>query len=486
MRVAAQRFDQSAYGGQRVAGDGVAPLGCCCGGCAAERPPCCCESFRESAEASGVPPQRGATQPRQQQLRRHHQQQNEGGEEQLQERQRSSSRHCFCCVPEQEELQEYERMEKERRYRSMRAERQQLQAALHDDVWRGATPRYEPSLEHSYRSNTAQLLRYSQGSFYQRAVAMERERRRRELRKEIEERKREMSARGPKRQPMAVFTSLGGVKRTVAPAQRMRGPDVAGCPVCVCPTTGLMQHPHPGSGVRTAATRSAALLAPRGGSRGRSCPYLRARKSHKGTDPHVSGGTPLALTGMGMDMGKGKEAASVPSAPHSLPCRRVKEGREAPSPSLPLRGGKPECRCRPCKCCQCPESECRCKPCRCCRCADGAGSAEVTPTIPHTADTVPAAKVEEKGQEAPAVPLRATSAPPRLSRLQRSATDHGRKIYITDDAYLSRRSKVIELLERDGYVRRLSPTTRSPSAPLPEKTRKWATTRSTSAHRVCV
>ncbi|ESL12087.1 hypothetical protein TRSC58_00151 [Trypanosoma rangeli SC58] len=479
MSVEAQRYDPNLYGGQRAIGDGVGPMICRCCGCAAERPPCCCESFRKGAETSSHIFQHGAKQ--QQQLLRHHQQQKEGSEEQLQERHQSSSRHCLFCVPEQEELQEYERLEKEQRYRSMRAERQQLQAALHDDVWRGASPQYEPFSEHSYRPNTAQLLRYSQGSFYQRAVAMERERRRRELRREIEERKREMGARGMMRQPITVLTSLGGAKRPVAPVQRTRGANFASCPVSVCPTAGLMQHQHSDRGVRKAGTKPVALVTPGGGSEGRSSPYVRGRRAHKGTRSHVKGNTARAE---GTDVGK--EPASVPSAPQSPSRCRFEEGRKMPSSTVPLRGGKGECRCKPCRCCSCAEFGCRCKSCKCCRCAEKADFADAIPTIPHTADTVPAAKVEEEDKAVPAAPLRATSAPPRAARSQRRAPDHGRKIYITDDAYLYRRSKVIELLERDGYVRRLSPTTRSPSAPLPKKTRKWATTRSTSAHRVCV
>ncbi|EKF31362.1 hypothetical protein MOQ_004805 [Trypanosoma cruzi marinkellei] len=494
MSVEDQQYDPAAYGGQHMFGSSAPPIACCqrsnaCESslgkeagclqcrCPAERPPCCCETFQGG---SGVKSHsyRGARHPpppshhhQQQHYYRQQQQQQqppEGGVEQLQQGSRSSSRRCFCCVPEQEELQEYDRLEKEQRYRSMRAERQKLQAALYDDLYCGMTPRHESSSDYSYRPNTAQLLRYSQGSLYQRAVAMEQERRRRELRKEIEARKRELSARGPMHQPVAFFTSVDGVKRPLAHGQRTRGRAFANAPVRVCPTTGLKQHQHPGRDVRAAATKPAAVVGRRCESRNRGSSYWRGRKHHKDREAHVQDTTPLTAD-------TSREPVSGPPAAHSLSRCRCKEVQKASSPAPPLRGG---------------QYECRCKPCRCCSCAEKAHSAGVVPTVSHTVDAVPEAPLQEEDKEKPAAPLRAAAVVPRRTSslpacFRRTAIDYGRKIYITDDAHLSRRAKVIELLEQDGYVRPLTPKTRSPSAPLPEKAQRWATTRSTSAHRVC-
>ncbi|ESS70717.1 hypothetical protein TcG_04209 [Trypanosoma cruzi] len=488
MSVEEQQYDPAAYGGRHVVGNSAPPIACCqrsnaCESslgkeavcrhcrCPAERSPCCCEAFQgvsgmQSHHYHGA--RRQKSPPHYHHQHHYRQQQTEGGVEQLQQGSRSSSRRCFCCVPEQEELQEYERLEKEQRYRSMRAERQQLQAALYDDLFCGGTPRHEPSSDYSYRPNTAQLLRYSQGSLYQRAVAMEQERRRRELRKEIEARKRELSARGPMHQPIAFFTSVDGVKRPFGPVQRTRGRAFAKSPVRVCPTTGLKQHQHPGRNVQAAATKPTAVVRPRCECRNRGSSYLRGRKHHKERDTHVQDTTPLTADTSG-------EPVSGPPAAHSLSRCRCKEVQKASSPAPPLRGG---------------EYECRCKPCRCCSCAEKAHSAGAVPTVSHTVDAMPEAPRQQEDKEKPTAPLRAATAVPRRPSslpacLRRTAIDYGRKIYITDDAHLSRRAKVIELLEQDGYVRLLTPTTRSPSAPLPEKARRWATTRSTSAHRVC-
>ncbi|KPI89595.1 hypothetical protein ABL78_1260 [Leptomonas seymouri] len=52
----------------------------------------------------------------------------------------------------------------------------------------------------------------------------------------------------------------------------------------------------------------------------------------------------------------------------------------------------------------------------------------------------------------------------------------GRKVFITDDIYRDRRARYLAEWEARGAVRRVPPSSRSPSAPLPERTPKWRTT----------
>ncbi|KEG09180.1 hypothetical protein DQ04_05661020 [Trypanosoma grayi] len=477
MIVEGHHYEPVAYGGQNTQGGGAAPIVCSCtsGTCAAtaggdapscrcgsllRRPPCCCETLREAATVEN------------QHIYNQQQPQREGEDGQLSQRYASSSRRCFCCVPEREELQECERLEKEHRYRSRRAERQQLQKALYNDMWSGEAPRCGHDPSHCYRPNTAHLLRYSQRSFYQRAVAMEQDRRRQDLRKEIEAKRRELSLRGSMRQPICGSMASDGAVRTVAICQPKRGRLVTRAPLVICGSENLQQHArhhHPGR----------AAPAPRGGddcdsSSGRQ--QLRPRKHDKGTMAVMQRSS--AIPAAGNDDSRAVKSAADPAA--AAPCLssrcRCGNGQEMKSPMSPQRC---DCVC------------CRCKPCSCrCMKPGVAHSADVMAAIAQQSATAPSAppKAVEK-REVP-VPRRAVSTmttrrPASLSsRSHPIAVEYGRKIYITDDAYVERRSQVIERLERDGYLRCLNPSTRSPSAPLPEKTRRWTTTRSTSAHRV--
>ncbi|TPP43552.1 hypothetical protein CGC21_19755 [Leishmania donovani] len=57
-----------------------------------------------------------------------------------------------------------------------------------------------------------------------------------------------------------------------------------------------------------------------------------------------------------------------------------------------------------------------------------------------------------------------------------TAPRFGRKVFITDDVYCDRRARYMAQWEASGAVQRVPTSSRSPSAPLPEKTPKWRTT----------
>lgn len=360
------------------------------------------------------------------------------------------SRRCLYCVPEQETLHECEQLEKKERNRSLRAERQQLQAAL-QDVWRqrGESSQERP-LEKSYRTNTTHLLRCTQRPFYRRVVEKEQERRRLELQKEIAERKREMGTRGLFHQPVVANTSSPRIFRSKIPGGRLRREGHARQYLAVCPTSGLSQH---GRQDRTTqrpqvSTAAAAAEAPPCDD-GNSGPAAAERREEE-----KSGKVPKTAVGRGFShLGGG---AKKPLYPHASP----------------LRVEHRVCCCRCCCCCKC-----------CCRIYSG----DVIATRKHKGDAMQSDAPKEVAKSPVPLLQAATQTTKHVvasPRVRQDPADYGRKVYITDDAYLSWRTKVIEGLERHGFVRLIPPTTRSPSAPLPVKRKKWATTRSTSAHRV--
>lgn len=70
----------------------------------------------------------------------------------------------------------------------------------------------------------------------------------------------------------------------------------------------------------------------------------------------------------------------------------------------------------------------------------------------------------------------AAAAPSRSSSGSLTNPRYGRKVFITDDLHRDRRARYLAEWEARGAVRRVPPSSRSPSAPLPERTPKWRTT----------
>ncbi|GET91368.1 hypothetical protein, conserved [Leishmania tarentolae] len=62
------------------------------------------------------------------------------------------------------------------------------------------------------------------------------------------------------------------------------------------------------------------------------------------------------------------------------------------------------------------------------------------------------------------------------SSVSLTAPRFGRKVFITDDVYCARRARYMAEWEVSGTVQRVPASSRSPSAPLPEKTPKWRAT----------
>ncbi|KAH9589436.1 hypothetical protein LSM04_009237 [Trypanosoma melophagium] len=552
MSAEVHQYNPYAYGGQPTPGGDVAPIVCsslsgtypapASGGAESarfdnppRRIPCCCEGFRE-----GTSPAHHSND--QHQHFHHHQyhhhshhnpnnpeyqqshfsgyygQYGEGTDGQMPQKYRSSSRRCYCCVPEQEELQECERLAREKRYQSLRAERDQLKTALYDDFWKSEVQHRSGAPSHRYRSNTADLLRYSQGTFYQQAVAMEQDRRRQQLRREIEERRRELNAQTHTSYP--IFTSTRSTKapRMMMTRSKVRPRTSARGPVVICATESLKNHnfcfqrnQRDTGGISTGAA------ATKGTNTGCSSPQTHVRRQERiSVQPVKKSSNPTGeqtgVTGVEAPETERNVTDAVTSTqPITAHKFNVKKWRSLPPSPRGVTRSKGCCCCCCCCCCHV------CQPCASSMRPNAARSAgamadakQVTvappppqqqqqqkqsqhksqPKLQHQTQPQSTSTVISKNKEEAAVPARSVSttrgtASP-LSQSQLTLVNHGRKVYITDDAYLFRRSQVIDRLEQDGYVRRLSPTTRSPSAPLPEKTRKWTTTRSTSAHRVCV
>ncbi|KPA84531.1 hypothetical protein ABB37_01071 [Leptomonas pyrrhocoris] len=80
-----------------------------------------------------------------------------------------------------------------------------------------------------------------------------------------------------------------------------------------------------------------------------------------------------------------------------------------------------------------------------------------------------------RGQSCKAAP-RSHSAAAGSTSVSLTAPKFGHKVFITDDLYCDRRARYLAEWEECGSVRRVPPSHRSPSAPLPDRTQKWRTT----------
>ncbi|ORC92546.1 uncharacterized protein TM35_000032990 [Trypanosoma theileri] len=428
----------------------------------------------------------------------------EGTEGQLPPQYRSSSRRCYCCVPEQEELQECERLAKEKRYQSLRAEREQLKTALYDDLWKGEAQRRSRGPSYRYRSNTADLLRYSQGTFYQQAVAMEQDRRRQQLRREIEERRRELNVRTRMSYPTFTSTPISSAPRMMMSRQNVRPLTSTRNPVVVCTTENLKRHNTYSHRNQQNVGGISARVLTTGTNTGCSTPHAHVRRQQRSSVQTVNKGnnpTGEQTAAAGVEAPEPERSGTETDAGMRHTAVQNCEGKKKWRSSPPSPRGDARNKGHCCCCCCCHV----CQPCAPWMRSNAAHSAGVVPAAKQ-ATVAPQPQLQPKPQPQPkpqspkpiiSKKKEETTAPTRTVSMERSSAspvsqsqltvvEHGRKVYITDDVYLYRRSQVIERLEQDGFVRRLNPTNRSPSAPLPEKTRKWTTTRSTSAHRVCV
>ncbi|KAG8348558.1 hypothetical protein TRVL_00603 [Trypanosoma vivax] len=407
-----------------------------------DRAPCCCEAFTGR--------QRPVSRPQAlQEVSCHHQMcrtpQLGVGDAESTSVPRSTSRHCFSCLPEMDELRECDKLEKRQRYLSVRAERKKMQSALYGNSFCCG-----PTVGFGYRSNTAHLLRYSRGAAHQQSTVLERERRRQELRREVEERKRDLCRRG------TAETAWPHFDVHFSPPGKRKESCVfpfAYSPVPICSTESLKQH------------RLQSMEAAQNRNCGRR-PRPRARNQSKAA---------LSRTAK-------SEAEKAPSDTREGACSREARGPTASAASEAVHSPSH------CKCvneqnaqllpphCTCPVVACQCQPCRCCvRCP--CGSLAERPPAALAAEPV-SGHTEVKAKLVP--PSKGSvKVNPESTRWSCVADAYGRRTYITDDAYLFRRQQMIQRLEQQGYLRLLPPSTRSPSAPLPEKSRKWTTICST-------
>lgn len=359
------------------------------------------------------------------------------------------SRLCAFCVPEREQLREYEHHEKRQRYLAVRADRENLLQALGGKV----VGTHGESRGH-YKSNMTHLMRHARGTIHQQAAMAEQQRRRQELRREVEERRRELGGRG--------------YRQLVGPVEDRRTSRVVARPRKETPAYYYTPVPHCGTGQmrqHSLARNTVAHVAPRAEGK-----CVAAHKERRAAAPRVTNNEDNV-----------PENTQPPKKSKATDARPAQVSR---STSFIKKGSEPNQHPQVVLQCCC-HAVCRCRPCKCfapCRCNNNVPAKD-----PGTAPSAVVAKSEKEEPSAAKTPRPTNECKKSVANspvARSSSVKHGRKIFITDHAHSDRRSQVINRLEEDGYLRPVPPTTRSPSAPLAEKAKKWETTRSTSAHHL--
>nr|CCC94460.1 conserved hypothetical protein [Trypanosoma congolense IL3000] len=368
-----------------------------------------------------------------------------------------SSRMCFCCVPEREQLKDCELNEKRQRYLSVRAERENLRSSLIGDIGGSQS---EPHKH--YRSNMANLLRHARGAMFQQEAMFEQERRRQELLREVDARRRDLGGRGPYVMCGTLRDRQGG--RAMPPTKGGVKP--------------FEYTPVPRDGPRRLRRYSARVNTASIAREQAPCTRVEKRSAA----PHV-----LGEEGTNQEPQVTKASAVKTTQPTKVAktvTSRLKEKAVSKEPPRVV----------PCCCCCCHHAVCRCRHCNCfdpCRCSNTPSKEPVA--LPTSLPSKDATEGKEGlvGEKTVNVHTQCPMPEGKRSvatsrRSSPTSIRYGRKIYITDHDHLARRSGVIDHLEKDGFLRVVPPKTRSPSAPLSEITTKWETTRSTSAHLVCL
>ncbi|CAG9579990.1 conserved hypothetical protein [Leishmania major strain Friedlin] len=426
-----------------------------------------------------------------------------------------SFRRCPVCIPEQAELQEADLLALQQRCE---------EARVADRRWRSALTHVLGSRGHrgggrnSYQSNTAEMLRRQRNSFYQRAVDDEYMARRRMLQAELDARRNEIvktqRARETLRMEAALSDAREDRRRSCGPRacslQRARSADpAAGACLSTPPpqrkeqppslpshskdsdhavppsTQPKIEYPEPLPKVEKRPlppppTHPGRESLPQRQHRERVCSHGPAPLATCCADFHNSsahGQWHWGWIWCPSFACQGHHSSQSPRNHVRLP--RSPPACEVPMPSLdveptsrlisPTTGGdaasghaKPE------KSLECLER-------------DAAAGAPTNPPQPSSAVSAAGADF--------AAACRAGKGRPECVRggssqfRSHSATSvpltsprFGRKVFITDDVYCDRRARYIAEWEASGAVQRVPASSRSPSAPFPEKTPKWRTT----------
>ncbi|CBZ29422.1 conserved hypothetical protein [Leishmania mexicana MHOM/GT/2001/U1103] len=426
-----------------------------------------------------------------------------------------SFRRCPVCIPEQAELQEADLLALQQRCEEARvADRRWKSALTHAFGPRG----HHGGGRNSYQSNTAEMLRRQRNSFYQRAVDDEYMVRRRMLQAELDARHNEIvkmqRARETLRMEAALSDAREGRRRSCGPRvcslPRARSADpAAGARLSTPPPQRKEQPPSlpshrkdsdhavpPSTQPKIEYSATLPLVEkhpPPSPPTHPDCQSSPPRQHHERVCSH--GPTPLvtcctdchnhsahgqwhrgwiwcpslACHGRRLSLSPRNHVRLPPSPPECeapMPSHDVKPTSHQTSATT---GGDAACgHAKPEKSLKCLERD----------------AAAGDPTNPPQASSGVSAAGADCGAACRAGKGRPESGCGGSSRFRShsatavplTAPRFGRKVFITDDVYCDRRARYMAEWEASGAVQRVPTSSRSPSAPLPEKTPKWRTT----------
>lgn len=438
-----------------------------------------------------------------------------------------AGRRCTSCVPEQEDLMEVDLLARRRRCEEARVAERLRRTALANSVGRHGRSRF-------YTSNTAELLRRQNNVACQAAVDAEYDARRRTLQAELDARRDEIAALQRAREELRMEAAFcgtdlarrGGSPRRLRSSDRARPPSPS--PYHARSPGGPWPPPPP-----PPQAEPASQPPPLNGEDGTPREAPQGRRLHSCGDRtppplrhhrHNDWGSEQGPCG---SWGHDWECCAPPASPP--PPRRSE--RRAPSswqyskrpspPPPPHKGDKcpppppppPQLACFPhhsphpaggaAACSACPscghalmsardvvsmiaagmlESSVACPAC------GFVGGILRCPAAHRCAPSPHGGRSDGSDRDGarhghscgPGLRSRSAASSPLFSSTHLTGPKFGRKVYVTDDLYRDRRARYLAEWEARGTVRRMPPSHRSPSAPLPERTPKWLTTGSGS------
>ncbi|CBZ36772.1 hypothetical protein, conserved [Leishmania donovani] len=434
-----------------------------------------------------------------------------------------SFRRCPVCIPEQAELQEADLLTLQQRCEEARvADRRWKSALTHVFGQRG----HRGGGRNSYQSNTAEMLRRQRNSFYQRAVDDEYMARRRMLQAELDARHNEIvktqRARETLRMEAALSNAREDRRRGCGPRacslQRACSADpAAGARFSTPPPQRKEQPPSLPSHSKDSDHAVLPSTQPK-----IEYPALLPKAEKRPPPPPPPPPPPLPPTHRDRESSPQRQhrerVCSHGPAPLATCCADFHNSSAQGQwhwgwiwcPSLACHGHHPS---------QSPRNHVRLLPSPP-ACEAPMPSHDLKPTSPQTSPTTgedaasdhakpeksldclerdvaagvptnppqPSSAVSAAGADCGAA-CRAGKGRPESVRggssrfRSHSATSvpltaprFGRKVFITDDVYCDRRARYMAQWEASGAVQRVPTSSRSPSAPLPEKTPKWRTT----------
>ncbi|CCW62704.1 unnamed protein product [Phytomonas sp. EM1] len=384
----------------------------------------------------------------------------------------SHSRRCLYCLPEQILICEDDIINRQRRYQATRAGLLKKRRNLEDKFLFG------PSIN-SYRSNTAEMLRFSSSKVYQHELDREYEARLQKLREELRLRERECAQKNMFHRPQRMRDSIEQKDQTTSIIYKQFPPP--------CPRCRLKGHEtrYPKQESSSCQHESPCYF-PRPDSR------VQPLSQNRETSPPTVQGIPSAdIRAPPPPMRKCK-GVPLRRSTRSLSVKKSLEGQKTRL-TFPLRHGRSASPRRSEVPIEALWAEDKGKGC-CPSCGyplTRASAAEVVSMLAKGKFTnflhcnscgfvagKPSSDEKNAANQCPTMgsPTRACNASSSLSR----SPFHGRRVFITDDVYLEFRSKLFSQLEQSGAIERVPETRRSLSVSLSECTPKWRTLSSPS------